>query len=299
MVEAVARVGLLGLGSMGGPIAVNIARQGFEVLAYDPRREALEAVAEAGIRACASPAEVAAAADLTLAIPYDYSQVEQAVFGPGGVVEGWSSAGLFVMMSTVGPDNARALGGALADRGHHLIDAPVSGGHGGATAGTLTIMVGATDQDLALARPVLEAFSKNIFHVGQQPGAGQAAKLVNQLLVVAHHVATAEALMLATRSGCDLQQIYNIITTSAGNSSVFAGRAAAILNRSFETGSTINILVKDAHLVLAAAQASGTPLPLTTAAAQVFEMARLMGYGSDDDASIARFYERVCNQEIR
>ena len=298
MQRSIARVGMLGLGSMGRPIAANVARQGFEVFAFDPRPDALVAAAEEGITGCASPAEVARQTDVALAIPYDYGQVEHSVFGPGGLAEGWTEPNLLVMMSTVGPDAARDLGRRLAERGHRLVDSPVSGGHDGATAGRLTLMVGAADDDLELCRPVLQTFSENLFHVGTEAGAGQAAKLVNQLLVVTHLVATAEALNLAARSGCDVRQIYDIISTSVGNSRIFGARAPTVLDRSFKTGGSLNILVKDARLVLGAGQAANAPLPLATAAAQVFEMARVMGLGDEDDAAVAKVYERICGQEI-
>ncbi len=298
MKRPIARVGMLALGSMGGPIAANVARKGFEVFAFDPRAEALAAAAEDGIVGCAGPAEVAQRTDVTLAIPYDYAQVERSALGPSGLLEGWTEPNMLVMMSTVGPEAARDLGRQLAERGHRLVDAPVSGGHPGATAGTLTLMVGATNDDLERCRPVLQAFAKNVFHVGTDAGAGQAAKLVNQLLVVAHHVSMAEALNLAAGSGCDLRQIYDIVTNSVGNSHVFSARTPAVLDRSFKTGGSLNILVKDARLVLEAGKAAGTPLPLAAMAAQVFEMAKAMGLGDEDDAAIAKVYERIGGREL-
>ena len=246
----VRRVGFLGLGSMGGPMCANLAEHGFEVWAYDPRAEAVAAAAARGAIPCAKPAEVARSVEATLAIPFDYAQVEQTVFGPKGVVEGLREASLVVVMSTIGPDNARELGRRLAERGHRLVDAPVSGGADGAAAGTLTVMVGGADEDVERCRPIFAAFAANIFHVGPQVGAGQAAKLANQLLVVANLVATVEALALSSRSGVDPHQLYEIISTCAGDSRVFRSRVPPILDRSFKTGGTVNILVKDARLVL-------------------------------------------------
>ena len=295
---AIERVGMLGLGSMGGPMAANVARRGFEVWAYDPRPEALEAAAESGIRGCASPAEVARAAQVTLAIPFDYAQVEQAVFGSEGLIEGLPEPGLFVYMSTIGPDNARDLERRLAERGHRLLDAPVSGGAAGAAAGTLTVIVGGASEDLERCRPVLDAFAANVFHVGPAVGTGQAAKLVNQLLVVTHLAATAEALALGTRSGVDPQQLYEMICTAAGNSVIFQSRGKAILDRGFKTGGSLNILVKDARLVLRAGEPSSTPLFAAAAAGQVFELARAFGLGDQDDAAVAKLYEALGNVEI-
>jgi putative dehydrogenase len=294
----VERAGMLGLGQMGGPMAANLVRKGIEVWAYDPRPEALSQAVERGATACARPAEVARAAQITLVIPFDYGEVEQAIFGPGGLVEGLAESGLIVVMSTIGPDNARQLGQRLAERGHRMIDAPVSGGAAGAEAGTLTVIASGPADDLDRCRPLLEAFAANIFHVGGEVGAGQAAKLVNQLLVVTHLVAAVEALLLGARSGVDPQQLYEIISTSVGNSRVFQTRVPVILDRTFKTGGSVKILVKDARLVLQQGASAGTPLPLASAAQQVFEMARSVGLGEEDDASLAKLYERLGGGEI-
>jgi L-threonate 2-dehydrogenase len=293
------RVGFLGVGSMGGPIAANAARKGFEVRAYDPRPEAVAALAEDGVIACASPAEVARGSDLAIAMPYDVAQVEQATFGPAGLVAGWDGPGLLAVTSTIGPEGARRLAARLAEGGHRLVDAPVSGGHHGAVAGTLTLMIGAAPEDLARCRPVFESFGRNIVHVGDEPGAGQAAKLINNQLVLVHHAAMAEALALATRLGLDLTQVYDIVTTSFGNSVVFEHRAAAVLDRSFVSGGALDILVKDARLILQAGQDTDTPLVATAAAAQVFELARAMGLGREDDVAVVKAYERILGREIR
>lgn len=292
------RVGFLGVGSMGGPMARNAARKGYEVFAFDPRREALDALAEDGVVGCASAAEVARRTELTIAMPYDITQVERAVSGPDGLLDGWDGPGLLAVMSTVGPNGVKALAGHLAERGHRLVDAPVSGGHHGAVAGTLTLMIGAAPDDLARCRPVFETFAGNIVHVGTEPGAGQAAKLINNQLVFVHHVAMAEALILAARMGLDLQQVYDIVTTSFGNSVVFEHRVPAVLDRSFTSGGALNILVKDARLVLESAQATATPMFATAAAAQVFEMARAMGLGAEDDVAVVKAFERILGQEL-
>ncbi|MCC6174600.1 MAG: NAD(P)-dependent oxidoreductase [Chloroflexi bacterium] len=293
------RVGMLGVGSMGGPIAANVARAGFEVVAYDPRPAALAEVAEQGVASAASPAEVARRTDAVLAIPYNFAQVEDATFGVDGLVDGWADrSGLLIVMSTIGPSDVKVLARRLAALGHRLVDAPVSGGHSGSVAGTLTLMVGAPEPDVERCRPVLEAFGRLIAHVGAEPGAGQSAKLVNNLLVLVHHVAMVEALTLADRSGLDLRQVYNIITASAGNSFIFEGRAPAVLDRSFVSGGALKLLVKDARLILDAAQAAGMPMFATSAAAQVFEMAQAMGLGDDDDVAVVKGYERIVGKEL-
>lgn len=292
------RVGFLGVGSMGGPMARNAARKGYEIYAFDPRREALDLLAEDGVVGCASAAEVARRTELTIAMPYDITQVERAVSGPDGLLDGWDGPGLLAVMSTVGPDGVKNLAGRLAERGHRLVDAPVSGGHHGAVAGTLTLMVGAAPDDLERCRPVFETFAANIVHVGTEPGAGQAAKLINNQLVFVHHVAMAEALVLAARMGLDLQQVYDIVTTSFGNSVVFQHRVPAVLDRSFTSGGALNILVKDARLVLESARATETPMFATAAAAQVFEMARAMGLGAEDDVAVVKAFERILGQEL-
>ena len=291
-------VGMLGLGSMGLPIAANLARKGFQVLAFDPRAEALDAARAAGVQPCASPAEVGRGAEVVFAIPFDYGQVEQSTLGPDGVVEGWAGSGLLVMMSTAGPDNARRLARLLAERGYRLLDAPVTGGAEGATAGTLTTMIGGAEADLALVRPALEAFTGRIYHLGAEAGAGQAAKMANQLLVVVHHVAAAEALLLGTRNGVDAEQLLEVLTSGSANSYILGHRGRAILDRSFKTGGSLAILVKDARLVNQAAESSATPIFAMAAAKQVFELASSMGLAGEDDAAVARAYELLLGRDI-
>jgi L-threonate 2-dehydrogenase len=292
------RVGVLGLGQMGGPMAANLVKRGFKVAAYDPKRDALTAAADRGATACATAAEVGRQAEVSLVIPFDYDEVKQAVLGDDGLVEGLVDPALVVVMSTIGPDSAREMGRLLRERGHRMVDAPVSGGAAGAEAGTLTVIAGGSDKDLERCRPPFEAFSANIFHVGQEVGAGQAAKLVNQLLVVAHLVATVEALSLGTRSGIDPRQIHDIISTSVGNSRVFQTRAPVILDRSFKTGGAVKILVKDARLVMQQAASAGAPLPLAATAGQMFEVARGLGLADEDDAALAKAYELLMGGEI-
>jgi putative dehydrogenase len=292
------RVGMLGLGSMGRPIAANIAKAGFKVWGFDPRSEALDAAERDGVSPCTSPVEVGRSVEVILAIPYDFGQVEQSVFGPTGALEGLRQPSPLVMMSTVGPDNARALAQRLTEHGHSLIDAPVTGGAEGAAAGTLTMMVGADAADLGRVRPVLETYTKNIFHVGPEPGSGQAAKMANQLLVITHMVAMSEALMLGVRNGVDAHQLYEVLRSGSANSYVFSHRGKVVLDRSFETGGSLNILVKDGRLVQQAAESSSTPLFVLSAARQIFELARTMGLGELDDANVARVYEQLTGQEI-
>ena len=202
------------------------------------------------------------------------------------------------MMSAVGPDNAKALARKLAERGYRLVDAPVSGGASGAADGTLTIMAAGLAEDLEGARPALAAFTDNIFHVGSEAGLGQAVKLVNNHLVITQLVATVEALMLAARSGCDMSQIYDVISTSLGNSTVFGLRATAILNRTFETGGSMKVIEKDMGLILEAGRSVGMPMFLASSAAEVLQMTSALGFHDEDDVAVAKAYELITGQQI-
>jgi L-threonate 2-dehydrogenase len=289
---------LIGLGQMGNPIAQRLTAAGYRVWGFDPNQQAREAISAVGYTACASAAAAAGQAEVVLVIPFDYSQVEQALFGPAGVLEALQSPGLVVVLSTIGPDNAKSLASRLAEQGHRLVDAPVSGGPAGIEAGTLTIMIGADSADLERCRPLLQTFAGNIFQVGDTAGAGQAAKLANQLLVFTHLVATVEALALGSRGGVDPEQLYQIISRSAGNSFIFGTRARAIIDRSFKTGGSVNILIKDSRLVLEAGRGLGTPTFLAATASQIVELARQLGLGGEDDAAVAKVYERLLGSEL-
>ena len=206
---------------MGGGMARNLVRAGHDVTVWNRTRSKTEAFIEAGAQPASSPAEVADVADIVMICVSDTPDVEAVVTGPDGILDGLAAGELVVDHSTISPSATRGLAGAVAAKGASWIDAPVSGGSEGAKAGTLSIMIGGTDADVARARPYLDSYGSTITHVGGV-GAGQSVKLVNQILVVVNQLAASEALLFAKASGLDLRATLEAVVGGAAGSWMLA-----------------------------------------------------------------------------
>jgi 3-hydroxyisobutyrate dehydrogenase len=197
------RVAFLGLGAMGLPMAANLVEAGYEVAGFDVRPARSAALAEQGGRAAGSPADAARDADVLVAIPFDGDQIRRSLTGPGGAFETLRPGALVVLMSTIGPPEMRAVAADVRARGYRVVDTPVTGGVGGAQAGTLTVIAAGAPGDLDAAEPLLTVMGGRVFRVGTEPGQAQQIKMVNQLLVGTHHAAAIEAMALAKAAGAD------------------------------------------------------------------------------------------------
>jgi 3-hydroxyisobutyrate dehydrogenase len=203
-----------------------------------------------------------------------------------------------VLHSTVPPGFAAALGERLAAAGHPFLDAPVSGGTVGAEGGKLTVMASGPEAAFAAADPLLAAMAARTFRLGDRPGTGSSVKMVNQLLAGIHIAAACEAMALGTRAGADARTLYEVISTSAGNSWMFGNRVPHILDRDFTPLSAVDIFVKDLGIVLDTARELRFPLPLAAAAHQQFLAAAAAGLGREDDSAVVKVYERLAGIEV-
>lgn len=282
------RVAFIGLGAMGLPMATNIARAGIDITGYDPRSERGQALASAGGHAARSAQEAATGADVALVIPLNGDQVRSALFGPDGVADGLERGSTVIVMSTIGMPALRDIAAQLAARGLDCVDAPVTGGAQGATAGTLTIIAAAPDHVLAKVRPVLEPMSRVVHHVGTEPGQGQFVKLLNQLLVGVHIVASSEVVAIAAAAGFPLERAYEVLCDGFGRSEVFAARVKSVLDDDLKTGGSLEIFLKDLPLALdMAAELQVPAFTLASALQYVRLAARSLGAHADDAELIA------------
>lgn len=292
------RVGLIGLGAMGLPMGRNLLKAGFELTVWARRPEsATEILAEGAVWA-ASPRELAERSDVVVLMVTNSPDVQQLVLD-AGVLDGAAPGSVIVDMSTIAPAVSRSLAAACAARNVTFLDAPVSGGTQGAAAGTLTIMVGGEAETLERVRPVLDAMGARIFHVGPS-GAGEVAKLVNNVLVGVIAAATAEALVLGVKAGGDAEVMAQVVGASTGASwqlvNQFPLRA---FNGSFRPGFMTNLLAKDLGLALDLGDEIGAPLFLTALTRQLYGEAQAKGYGADDYTSILRILESVAGVNVR
>ncbi len=286
------RIGYLGLGTMGGGMARNLLAKGHPVVVWNRAPARTAALVQAGATAAASPADLAARCDLVMICVSDTTDVEQVVLGPEGLLVGLAPGSLVVDHSTISPRATRALADAVAVKGAHWLDAPVSGGSEGAVRGTLSIMVGGDPAQVERARPYLEAYGTTITHVGPT-GAGQMAKLVNQILVVVTQQGVGEALLLAQAGGLDLGRTIDAVKGGAAGSWMLANRGPQMARRDWRPGFTIDLQQKDLRLVLEAADELGVPLPGTALVFQLYRALQQRGLGAEGNHALVKALEEV------
>jgi len=279
------KVGYIGLGNMGRPMARNIAAAGHHLAVFNRMPERTTEVAALGAAVAASPREVAAGAEVVCLSVSTPDAVRSVVRRDDGALAGMSAGAVLVDFSTVDPATSREIGAACAARGVAFLDAPVSGGVEGAAAGKLTLMVGGDEAALARARPVLEAVGSRIVHTGPT-GSGSTVKLINQMLVGVNLVAVLEAFVAAAVAGVDLPVLYKVLSTSAG-SSVMLTRSLPdyVLARNFQPGFALDLLAKDLDLVLRMGQALGATMFTPAVVRQILQTAQTAGLGDRDMAA--------------
>ncbi|WP_020695657.1 3-hydroxyisobutyrate dehydrogenase [Reyranella massiliensis] len=290
-----AKIAFIGLGNMGGPMAANLAKAQHHVTAFDLSEEAVNTAVEKGAHKAASAAEAVKGAEIVVTMLPAGKHVREVY--EKDVLPNVAKGTLLIDCSTIDVDSARHVA-ALADKaGLEMIDAPVSGGVGGATAGTLTFMVGGKDGAFAKARPVLEKMGKNIVHAGGS-GNGQAAKICNNMVLGVSMIAVSEAFMLAKRLGLDAQKLFDVASTSSGqcwsltNYCPVPGPVpTSPANRDYQAGFTAAMMLKDLVLAQQAANAAGASTPLGAEAAQLFNMFVNSGHGAKDFSGIVKMLD--------
>jgi 3-hydroxyisobutyrate dehydrogenase len=289
----VQRLGFVGLGAMGSPMAGRLAEAGFELKVFDVVAERARPLVELGAESAASPKEAAEGSEALVLMVANAAQASGVLFGEGGVAEALPEGAAVVVMSTIGPEAVRDLTDALADRGLHTLDAPVSGGVARAEKGDLLIMAGGPQDLFEELRPVLEAMGSSVVHCGPRVGDGQAVKLVNQLLCGVHIAAAAEALAYAEALGLDPRFVFETIRHGAANSFMLEDRGERMLEEEYvPPKSALDIFVKDMGLVSKAAEEQGFEAPLASAALGMYLAGRDAGLGTEDDSGVIRVLRR-------
>jgi 3-hydroxyisobutyrate dehydrogenase len=286
--ENSSHIAVIGLGAMGLPMATHLATK-FSVTGYDPFDARRELAAEQGLAVETTPGGASKNADTALLAVRDQSQAESALFGDEGVVSSLKPGSPVILTSTVGPEAARTLADQLEQAGYSLIDAPISGGPARAGKGDLLIVVGAAEDALAVARPVLDHLASTLTIVGARTGDGQALKTINQLLAGVHIAAAAEAIALARGLGLDPEVVIGALSQGAASSFMFSDRGPRMLQAyqgGAEVKSRVDIFVKDMGIVTSVGRTCHVPLPLAAAAEQLYLIAEAAGLGSHDDSSV-------------
>jgi 3-hydroxyisobutyrate dehydrogenase len=291
-----ATVGFIGLGNMGAPMAANLAKAGHRVIGYDINASAVQALTAAGGQAATSAAEATRGADVVITMLPAGEHVRDVWLHQGGLIEAVKGGTpLLIDCSTIDVESARVVTEAARVAGLEMLDAPVSGGVGGATAATLTFMVGGSETAFARGLPLLQAMGKNIVHAGG-PGAGQAAKICNNMMLAINMVGVSEGFLLAQKLGLDWDRLFRIASTASAQSWALTSYCpapgpvpAAPSNRDYAAGFTAALMLKDVKLSQAAADATGSPTPLAAHAMSFYQAVLDAGDGGKDFSVVFRW----------
>jgi len=291
------RIGYIGLGLMGKPIARNIMRAGFPLTVHNRSRAPVEELVADGAEPADSPRAVAEVSDVVFTNLPDSPDVEQVVLGPNGVIEGCRPGMVFIDNSTIKPETARSIASTLAEVEVSALDAPVSGGDVGAKAGTLAIMVGGPRDTFDSILPIFQAIGKTITYVGES-GAGQVAKACNQIMVAAQMVAMGELILLAQKSGVDPRRVIDAIQGGAAQCWALDVKPQRLFAGERQPGFKAYMQHKDLGIVLDTARAYGMPLPATVVVMQLFEAMLQMGMEDLDNSGVIGVLEVMANERL-
>jgi 3-hydroxyisobutyrate dehydrogenase-like beta-hydroxyacid dehydrogenase len=293
------RIGFLGIGAMGRPMAGNLLRRGFAVTTVVHRRpEPARALEAAGARIAPSSGDLIRDATIIIACVPTSTEVEEVVLGPGGVLELAREGAVFVDMGTSRPASTRMLAARLGARGVSMVDAPITGGVRGATDGTLTIYVGGEAQAVARVRPALEAMGRTIMHMGPA-GAGHVTKLLNQMLSQGSMALLAEVLPLGVRLGLEPQRMIDALAAGSGATFAIPSRGARILKNDFAASFRLELGHKDLRLAREIAEEVHHAQPMTSGALLTYAMARGLGLDAEDTTALVKVWERILGVEVR
>jgi 2-hydroxy-3-oxopropionate reductase len=294
------RVGFVGTGIMGAPMARNARKAGFEVTVTNRTLARAEPLSKDGITVVKTPREVAQRSDIVVTMVVDSPDVEAVLFGPDGVASGAHDGLLVVDMSTISPARTREFAERAAANKppFRTLDAPVSGGEIGAIEARLSIMIGGDAADVARARPLFEALGKTIVHIGDH-GAGQACKLANQIAVALNNLGVSEALVFAASQGIDLEKTRQVIAGGAGSSWAMQNYAPKMLAGDFKPGFMVDLQQKDLRLVLGDADVAHLALPGASLAHHLYNALQAAGEGRDGNHALLKVIERLSGIEAR
>ncbi len=292
------KIGFIGLGIMGKPMSRNLLKAGYSLVVYDVVPGPVAELTEAGAERGESSRDTAAKSDIIITMLPDGPDVEAAVLGPGGVLEGARRGSIIVDMSSINPTVSQKVGAACAFKGVEFMDAPVSGGEPKAIDGTLAIMVGGKAEVFDEVAPILQKMGSSVTLTGPV-GAGNVTKLANQIMVACNIAAMGEALVLATRAGLDPEVVFNAVKGGLAGSTVLNAKAPMVISRNFKPGFRIRLHQKDLRNALLAAESMKVSLPFTALVQQMLMSLMNEGKGDLDHSAIVTFIESMAGIEVK
>lgn len=292
------KIGFIGLGIMGRPMAKNLIKAGHELVVFDYNKEALADLVSCGAAEAVNGKEVASQSEVVITMVPNSPHVRAAVLGENGVAEGAKSGTVVIDMSSIDPTESKAIGAELKKLGIDMLDAPVSGGEPKAIDGTLSVMVGGKKELFDKYYDMLMVMAGSVVYVGEL-GSGNVAKLANQMVVAVNIAAVSEALTFAKKAGTDPELVYQAIRGGLAGSTVMDAKAPMILNRNFNPGFRIELHIKDLTNALNAAHAVSSPAPLTGQLMEIMQGLKADGFEKEDHSSIVKYYEKVANTIVK
>jgi 3-hydroxyisobutyrate dehydrogenase-like beta-hydroxyacid dehydrogenase len=294
----VTAVGFIGLGIMGSRQAANLARAGFELTVYNRTRETAETwAAEHGGHVASTPREVGERSEIVITMVVDGPQVDELLLGDEGAVHGARPGTLFVDMSTIGPADARRIGGELIDGGHGFVDAPVTGSAPKAQDGTLTIMAGGSEEDVGRAMPLFEAMGELIVHVGEL-GMGQQVKVISNAVAATNCATLAQSLVVGRRTGVDLEALLKVMGAGAADSMMLQLKGKPMLEHDFSPLFKLEHMLKDVVLCLQEAREAGVGFPSAALAGELYAAGAGRGLGEQDFAAVLEVVEQLNDTSV-
>jgi 2-hydroxy-3-oxopropionate reductase len=294
------RIGFIGLGVMGKPMARNLLKGGFELVIHNRSRGAIDelmgespSVSEAG-----SPKEVAEQASIVITVLPDSPDVEAVALGENGLIHGMSAGSLLIDMSTITPQTAITVNDRLQEIGASALDAPISGGERGAINGTLSIMAGGSEADFERARPVFEAMGTTIVHCGPS-GSGQTVKSCNQILSSTMYAAISETLVYGSKAGVDPETIIKVLSGGSSQSRLLETKGPTMVAHQFDPGFRVELMRKDLAIAQATAKANHAPLPISALVTQMYDQMLANGINDRDHSIIITLFEEMANHKVR
>lgn len=289
------KVGFIGLGIMGKPMALNLISDGYSLFVLEKNSASAELV-KAGARSFKTPKDIAQESEIVITMLPDSPEVEEVVFGENGVLEGIRKGSVYIDMSTIAPSTARQIYAAMQKKGVEALDAPVSGGQTGAEQGTVSIMVGGAEKGFRVARPLFDVMGKNSVLIGDA-GAGQMTKACNQIVVGVTIQAVGEALTLARKAGVDVAKVREALLGGLAQSTILERYGQRILDRNFKPGFKIKLHRKDMNIALQAGREFSVPLPTSGQVAAQMDAILAQGNGELDHSSLALLAEQLSGQK--
>ncbi len=292
------KIGFIGLGIMGRPMALNLKKAGYDLLVFDINKSSVKSLTDAGAEAAGSAKEVTQKTDIIITMLPNSPHVREVIAGKNGILEGISKGKIVVDMSSIAPLVSQEMASLLAEKGAFFIDAPVSGGEPKAIDGTLAIMAGGPVDVFRKVEEILKVMGSSVILVGNT-GSGNVTKLANQIIVALNIAAVSEAMVLATKAGVDPEAVFNAIKGGLAGSTVLNAKMPLILEGNFKPGFRIELHIKDLMNALDTAHAVGVPVPLTSTVMEIMQALKVKGREKDDHGGLIQFYESLADIKVR